>query len=79
MNLRSKMNDALSQVRQIEGTYVDRVKGNSKNMDDYLEANYFSGVRNGITFVMHTLNNPVEEKEFDTMLKEVLRQDDTIN
>ena len=73
------MNDALSQVRQIEGTYVDRVKGNSKNMDDYLEANYFSGVRNGITFVMHTLNNPVEEKEFDTMLKEVLRQDDTIN
>ncbi len=75
MNLRSKMNDALSQVRQIEGTYVDRVKGNSKNMDDYLEANYFSGLRNGIAFVMHTLNNPVEEKEFDTMLKEVLHQE----
>ena len=78
MNLRTKTNDAFSQVRQIEGSYVDKVKGGSKNMGDYLEANYFSGVRNGMAFMMHTLNNSVKEEEFDNMLKGLLHQE-TVN
>ncbi len=74
MNIRTKTADALSQARQIEGTYLDRVKTGSKEMHDYMEVQYFSGLRNGLTFMMHILNNPVEEEDFDTMLKEILHQ-----
>ncbi len=78
MNLRTKMNDALSQIRQIEGGYIDKVRSNNSDMSDYLELHYFSGLRNGLAFIIHTLAEPIEEKEFDEMLKELLHQG-TIN
>ena len=78
MNLRTKMNDTLSEVRRIEGGYVDRVKGDGAEMNDYMELNYFSGLRNMLAFVIHTLAEPVEEKDFDEMIKKVLHQE-TVN
>ena len=74
MNLRTKMSDALSEVRHLEGAYVNSVRSNSKDMNDYMELNYFSGLRNGLAFMIHVLNNPIEEEEFDKMLKEILHQ-----
>ena len=72
------MNDALSEVRRIEGGYIDKVKGNSDEMNDYMELQYFSGLRNMLAFVIHTLAEPVEESEFDTMLKDILHKE-TVN
>ena len=75
MNLRTKMNDALTEVRQIEGGYIDRVKGKSGEMNDYLELNYFSGLRNMLAFVIHVMAEPIPEKDYDELLKEVLHQE----
>ena len=68
------MSNALTEVRHLEGAYMNSVKANSKDMNDYMELNYYSGLRNGLAFMIHVLNNPVEEEDFDNMLKEILHQ-----
>jgi len=68
------MTDVLSEVRHLEGTYVNRVKADSKNMEDYMELNYFSGLRNGLALIIHLLNNAVEEDELNVLVKEILHQ-----
>lgn len=75
MNLKSKVNEAMSQIRSIEGHYVDNVKTGSKDMDDYLQVRYYSGLRNGFEFFRALFEQEMTEETFDKMLKEVLYQE----
>jgi len=80
LNVRTKINDALSETRRIEGGYIDRVKSGSTEMEDYLELRYLSGVRNALAFMIHIMASPLSEEEFDKLLRNVLHQDkETVN
>ena len=72
------MSDAISEVRALEGQYIDRCKTGSKEMNDYLELRYLSGLRNGLTFIFQMFENKTTDEEFDKMLKLVLNQN-TVN
>ena len=76
MNLRTKMNDALTDIRHLEGAYLDRVKLGSKDMSDYMEVQYLSGLRNGFGFALRVFGSKIEEEEFDKVLKGLLHQDE---
>jgi hypothetical protein len=75
MNLAGKFRNALSEIKQIEGQYLDKVKKGSKDPHDMLELSYFSGLRNGFNFVWYQIDHPkeVSEQKFDEMLKQILR------
>ena len=75
MNLKTKVNEAMGQIRALEGKYIDSVKMGSNDMEDYLELRYLSGLRNGFAFFKHIFEDNISEEDFNKMLKEVLYQE----
>lgn len=80
MNLRAKVRDALSEIKSMEGQYLEKVKSGSKLPIDHLELSYFSGLRNGFSFVFGIMENKnLTDSDFDDMLKEVLHLKEIAN
>lgn len=64
----------------MEGQYLRRVKTGSKMPQDHLELSYFSGLRNGLSFVFSALENPnLTDEQFEVMKKEVLHLKELVN
>ena len=75
MNLRSQIQKTRSELKALEGSYKDRVQMGSKDMNDYLELQYSSGVSNGLNFVFHAFENGMNETEFEELKKQLLHQE----
>lgn len=64
----------------MEGQYLEKVRNGSKVPTDHLELSYFSGLRNGFSFIFGILENRnLTEAEFDNMLKQILHLEGIIN
>jgi len=74
VRLKKKFDKALSTIKAVEGQYTERCKSGSKDMNDYLEMSYYSGLHNGFKFVWYIIDHmdSVNEKDFDEMLDKVL-------
>lgn len=72
MNLRTKLSQLSSSVKSLEGQYKERCNLGSKDMNDYLELRYYSGLRNGLNFITYILENGIKEEDFEKMSKEML-------
>lgn len=75
MNIRNKIRDTISNLRQLEGQYKDKVQSGSKDMSDYLELNYLSGVGNGLNFVFKLQENEISEENYKNLEKQLLHQE----
>lgn len=74
MNLNRKLNDALSDIRSMEGQATDVVKRGSKQPAHFLDMAYYSGIYNGFVFYKYVMDNfdTIDEKKFDLMFKEIM-------
>lgn len=80
MNLRSNFKDLLSDIRSMEGQYLNRIKTGSKLPQDHLELSYFSGLRNGLSFVFSALENQdLTTEQFEAMKKQILHLEEVVN
>jgi hypothetical protein len=88
MNIRKKLNDSFSDVKQLEGMFADKCKAHSKDMNDYLSLQYYNGVLNTFKFFDAMMNRDMMELfikgftdgEYEILFNELMRYDkETVN
>lgn len=73
MNLRSKFSRTLSEIKSLEGKYVDRCKASSEDPMDYHLLSFYSGMLGGFRFVWQILDEGYTEKEYDELERELFK------
>jgi hypothetical protein len=79
MNLRSKFSDTSSKIKSLEGQAKDKAQAGTGDLMTLHNLAYYSGLRNGVNFVWHILDNHLTENDYDEMEKKILLTDGKLN
>ena len=68
-----KINRLLADIKSLEGQALDKVKMGSKEPAHYLDMSYYSGVGNGIKFIIYLSEHPLlMDADYQELVSELL-------